>query len=88
MILIYGIDYLENLQLREAIIAGNLLLFLRSVVHAYRRPFGNRNTSALIKVTPNDPIVSTTRISVQLMVTQEVGDPAEAFLHVKASCSC
>ena len=58
-----------------------------AVVHAYRRPFGNGNTSALIKVTTNYPIVvSATGISVQLLVTKEVGDPAEAFLHVKATC--
>jgi hypothetical protein len=88
LILIYGIYYLENLQLRDAIIARTLFLFLSALVYAYRRPFGNGDTSALIKVTPNDPIVSATRISVQqLLVPQEVGHPAVTFLHAEATHS-
>ena len=86
LILIYGIYYLENLQLRDAIIASTLFQSLRALIYAYRRPFGNGYTSALIKVTPNNPIVSATRISIQqLLVTQEVGDPAVTFLHAEAT---
>ena len=69
MILIYRIDYLLNLKLRESVIAATLLQHLRTVVNAYRRPCSYGYASALINMTLNYPILRISRIPAQLLVT-------------------
>ena len=69
MILIYRIDYLLNLKIREAFIAATLLQHLGTVEDAYRRPCSDGYASALINITPNYPILRISRIPAQLLVT-------------------